>query len=223
MCSVLKFWLDCGFVDWFDWCTFDCQRDYLRQIRALRDFVLVGPTVRGAYKCCPNLKAYRQGVGGSILILQLDRQSVSRPDWLANIYLIFLLEFLYFYFPTFYQTCSHKHLACPSTLYAFFMKFTEATQHIMMKSGPCARGLHVFSHHASRSSSVSLDVFSWLSADFALKNAWVTPTVAWSVDVQCDTCQLNIVSGLGPKIAYEKVAYILFAGLHGRLTNGYNI
>jgi hypothetical protein len=39
------------------------------------------------------------GQGGSILILQLDRQSVSRLDWLANIYLIFLLEFLYFYFP----------------------------------------------------------------------------------------------------------------------------
>ena len=29
--------------------------------------------------------------------------------------------------------------------------------------------------------------------------------VAWSVDVQCDTCQLNIVSGL-PKVACQKVS-----------------
>ena len=69
---------------------------------ALRDFVLVGPPVGGAYKCSPNLKAYRPWQGGSILILQLDRQSVSRPEWLANIYLIFLLRigisiFLFFY------------------------------------------------------------------------------------------------------------------------------
>ena len=120
----------------------------------------------GAYKCSPNFKAYRQGEGGSILILQLDRQSVSRPDWLANIYLIFLLEFLC-------QTCSHTHLAYPSTPYALSMKFTEATQHIMMKSWLCVRGL--FSHLASRSSSVSLDVFNWLSANFALRNAQKRP------------------------------------------------
>jgi hypothetical protein len=30
--------------------------------------------------------------------------------------------------------------------------------------------------------------------------------VAWSIDVQCDTCQLNIVSGL-PKRTCEKVAF----------------
>jgi hypothetical protein len=29
----------------------------------------VGPSVAGAYKCSPNLKAYRQGEGGPILIL----------------------------------------------------------------------------------------------------------------------------------------------------------
>ena len=50
---------------------------------ALRDFVLVGPSVGGAFKCSPNLEAYMQGQGGSILILQLDRQSVSRPNWLG--------------------------------------------------------------------------------------------------------------------------------------------
>jgi hypothetical protein len=68
------------------------------------------------------------------LILQLDRQSVSRPDWLSNIYLIFLLGFLYFYFPTFCQLCSHRHLAYPSIQYTLSMELTEATPHIMMKS-----------------------------------------------------------------------------------------
>ena len=97
-------------------------------------FVLVGPFIGGAYKCSPNLKAYRQGEGGSILILELHRLFVSRPVWLVNIYLIFLLKFLYFYFPTFCQPCSHKHLAYPSRPYALSMKLTEVTQHIMMKS-----------------------------------------------------------------------------------------
>jgi hypothetical protein len=95
-------------------------------------------------------------------VLQLDRQSVSKPDCLANIYLIFLLGFLYFYFPTFCQPCSHTHLAYPSLSYALSIKFTEATQHIMMKSSPCVRRL--FSHRARRFSSVSLDIFSELSA-----------------------------------------------------------
>jgi hypothetical protein len=102
---------------------------------ALRDFVLrVGPSVRGAYKYSPNLKAYIQGEGGTISILQLDRQSVSRPDWLANIYLIFQLKFLYLYFPMFCQTCSHKHLAYSSTPYVMLIKLTEATQNSMMES-----------------------------------------------------------------------------------------
>jgi hypothetical protein len=87
--------------------------------------------------------------------------------------------FLFSNFPTatFCQPCSHKHLqpvAYPSRPYALSMKLTEATQHIMMKSWPCAWGL--FSHRASRFSSVPLGVFSWLSDDFARRNAWETPT-----------------------------------------------
>jgi hypothetical protein len=44
---------------------------------------------------------------------------------------------------------------------------------------------------------------------FYIWNGWETtrPKIAWSVDVQCDTCQLNIVSGPG-KIALSK------SGLH---------
>ena len=46
--------------------------------------------------------------------------------------------------------------------------------------------------------------------------------VAWSVDVQTVTRVTVIVSGL-QKRTCEKVAYMHFAILHGRLTNGYNI
>jgi hypothetical protein len=100
------------------------------------------------------------------------------PNWLANIYLIFLLEFLYFYFPTFCQMCLHTYLTYPSTPYALSMKLTGTTSHIMMKSGPCARGLS--SRRASRFSSVSLDIFNSLLADFSpqkrLRMALGTPT-----------------------------------------------
>jgi hypothetical protein len=37
-----------------------------------------------------------------------------------------------------------------------------------------------------------------------LKNIYAITSLAWSVDVQCDTCQLNIVYGL-PKVACQKV------------------
>ena len=109
-----------------------------------------------------------QGEGSFILFFQLDRQSGSRPDWLANIYLVFLLEFLCFCFPAFCQPCSHTHLAYPSTPYALAMKLTETTQHIMVKSWACVRAL--FSRRSSRFSSVSLTDFSWFSTDSSLRN-----------------------------------------------------
>ena len=118
-----------------------------------------------------------------------------------NICLIFLLKFLYFYFPTFCEPCSHKHLAYPSRPYALSMKLTEATQHIMMKSWPCAWGR--FSHRASRFSSVSLGVFSWLSDDFARRNAWETPT-----ETPTET--------LEKRLALRRPLYMVVLTNHGR-------
>ena len=103
------------------------------------------------------------------------RSIVYQQAWLAGKYILdFLSEFLYFYFPTFCQPCSHAHLAYSSTPYTLSIKLTRATQHIMMKSWPCVRGL--FNRRASHFSSVSFDVLSWLSADFALRGASETPT-----------------------------------------------
>ena len=39
-----------------------------------------------------------------------------------------------------------------------------------------------------------------------------TPPVAWSVDVQCDTCQVNTVSGF-PKVAWTKSGLHVYCGL----------
>ena len=44
----------------------------------------------GAITCTPIFKAWVQGEGYLVLILRRSRQSGSRPDKLANIYVFFL-------------------------------------------------------------------------------------------------------------------------------------
>jgi hypothetical protein len=48
-------------------------------------------------------------------------------------------------------------------------------------------------------------IFETHHPDFGPGHPGAVKLIAWSVDVQCDTCQLNIVSGL-PKVACEKVS-----------------
>ena len=45
----------------------------------------------------------------------------------------------------------------------------------------------------------------WKGVDRKLDTMAIALSLAWSVDVQCDTCQLNIMSGF-PEVAYQKVA-----------------
>ena len=54
---------------------------------ALRNFFLVGPFIGGAYKCSPNLKAYRQGEGGSIFD-SLTPSTVCQQTCLAGEYIL---------------------------------------------------------------------------------------------------------------------------------------
>jgi hypothetical protein len=64
--------------------------------------------------------------------------------------------------------------------------------------------LHVF-HSSSMQYTSSADILVMKSTVSLYASKYGRTVLAWTEDVHCDTCQLNIVSGL-PKRACEKVA-----------------